>query len=392
MVKENAFSVCRRRERGWDGNVSRRARACQPNRNSSGVSRSGSVHGVPPCATIATMSTLPSARRVGGTFAVVLVLWCDPSLAPAARRNPGVMMELRDRNGQRFERLEASGIAFYRGKLLVVDDIVNSLFVFHREGTLAQIVNLDGLPPSGAKFEDLAVNESGGFFAVGSHSGTDREFFEATSVLVRFGLSEGSQGLRIDKRGVEELPLGKSFETLGLWRPGGMKIEGLALDPVSSDLYVGLREPNDRARIYRVSIAEVEAGVVAGMTPVPELEVAFDAGSVDGTPFCVSALLWIPDRQGLLIATSTENEETHRFAGNRLWFYSRNDGVRLVLDTFDVGLKAEGLALGEGNVFISYDNDQDDTEIPSQMRVVPLAELPGFENWDDLRLSGTTPK
>jgi hypothetical protein len=168
-----------------------------------------------------------------------------------------------------------------------------------------------------------------------------------------------------------------------------MKIEGLALDPAKKDLYVGLREPTDRARVYRISLPEMEEGARTGLPPVPELEVSFHAGAVEGTPFCVSALLWIPEWRGLLIATSTEDDTTHRFDGNRLWFYSRHGGVRLVQDTFDQGLKAEGLAMGDGYIYISYDNDQDDTEIPSQMRVVPIADLLGLDVANRFSLSET---
>lgn len=336
------------------------------------------------------MSACRFARRLAKGSTLALLVLCCLSSARAVHRSAGTMLELRDGNGQRFERLEASGIAYYRGRLVVVDDIVNSLFVFNREGTLAQVVELEGFPSFGAKFEDLALDHTTeSFFAVGSHSGTDREFFEATSVLVRFGLSEGSQGLEIDDRGIDRLPLNRSFEKLGLWEPGGMKIEGLALDPARNDLYVGLREPTDRARVYRVSLPEMEEGARTGIPPVPELEVSFDAGSAEGTPFCVSALLWIPERRGLLIATSAEDDTTHRFAGNRLWFYSRDGSVRLVQDTFDDGLKAEGLTMGDGYIYISYDNDQDDTEIPSQMRVVPIADLLGFDVADHSSLSGT---
>lgn len=35
--------------------------------------------------------------------------------------------------------------------------------------------------------------------------------------------------------------------------------------------------------------------------------------------------------------------------------------------------------MGDGHVYISYDNDQDDTDIPSQMRVVPIIDLLGAE-------------
>ena len=38
-------------------------------------------------------------------------------------------------------------------------------------------------------------------------------------------------------------------------------------------------------------------------------------------------------------------------------------------------MKAEGLAVGGGELYISYDNDQDDTGSPSRLRVLPLASL-----------------
>ncbi len=77
-------------------------------------------------------------------------------------------------------------------------------------------------------------------------------------------------------------------------------------------------------------------------------------------------------REGLLINTSTEDDETHEFLGNRLWFATPNEEPTLLVDRYDAGMKAEGLALGAGQLFIVYDNDQDDTSIPSRLRVIPV--------------------
>jgi hypothetical protein len=201
-------------------------------------------------------------------------------------------------------------------------------------GKLSGTVALSGFPPEGSKFEDLAIDPAThSFFAVGSHSGWDREVLEATSVLLRFRLGEGSEGLELHQDRIEAFPLYKSFEKLGLWRPMGMKIEGLAVDPKSAELYVGLREPIDRARIYGISLPGLEQAARGGTPPDLGLEVSFDAGRVEETPFSISALLWIPHRRGLLIATSTEDDTTHSFLGNRLWFYSREGQVELIQDT-----------------------------------------------------------
>ena len=78
-----------------------------------------------------------------------------------------------------------------------------------------------------------------------------------------------------------------------------------------------------------------------------------------------------------MIATSTEDDAEHRFLGNRLWFFTEGRPVTLIQDTFDRGRKAEGLTVGQDQLVISYDNDQDDTGIPSQVRLMSLQSLLG---------------
>jgi hypothetical protein len=280
--------------------------------------------------------------------------------------------------GQRIARLEASGIVFYQGQFIVVDDTLNSLFVFDRGGRLSYSIESDVFPQQRAKFEDLTFGAAtGDFFVVGSHEGWDREVLARVSVLLRFRLNRREDGkLAVDELSVEEMPLYKSFDRLGLWKPGTMKIEGLAFDSIREHLYVGLREPADRARVYRFDVDSlVHSDEEGAPTPLPQEAVSFDAGSVEETPFCISALLWLPAHQGLLIATSTEDESKHRFLGNRLWLSVEGQPVKMVLDTFDRGMKAEGLAVGDGYLIISYDNDQDDTDIPSKIRLVSMQSV-----------------
>ncbi len=307
-----------------------------------------------------------------GLTSFLLFALCVP--APKAGGPPnGALLELVDRQGRRISRLEASGIAYFAERLIVVDDTLNSLFVFDRQGKLSYRIESGRFPTDRAKFEDLAFDETSGFFfAVGSHEGWNPAVLERLSVFLRFRLVETDGVLAVDEESVTKLPLFKSFELLGLWKPKGMKIEGLAYDPSREVVYVGLRQPSDKARVYRLATADLEDDGPDWQPPLPEKVVSFDAGRIGETPFCISALLWVPEQQGLLIATSTEDETTHEFLGNRLWFYSPERDVMLLKDTFDRGMKAEGLAIGDGRLFISYDNDQDDTEIPSYLRILPL--------------------
>ena len=324
----------------------------------------------------------PLRRRVlvGALLAAAIGVAAAPWVRSLPRTIDGFLLELRDADHQRIPRLEASGIAYFRDRLIVVDDLLSSLFIFDRFGILSQTVTLRGFPTEGAKFEDLAFDEpSQSFFAVGSHSGWEQDRLEATSVLLRFRLEQGAGGLLTVPEHIETLPLYRSFERLGLWRPKGMKIEGLAFDPKEEELYVGLREPTDRARIYRVSLPELREAAKGGPEAELELALSFDAGMNDETPFCVSSLLWIPERDGLLIGTSTEDETTHLFLGNRLWFYSAGDRVELLQDTFDRGKKTEGLAADGNYLYISYDNDQDDTGLPSYVRTLRMDNLFGPE-------------
>jgi hypothetical protein len=310
-------------------------------------------------------------------FAGLTAAICLYSYGYAEDLHLGALVELVDSEGQRIPRLEASGIVYYQGQFIVVDDTLNSLFVFDRGGRLSYSIDSDVFPRQRAKFEDLTFGPAtGDFFVVGSHEGWDREVLARVSVLLRFRLNRRADGkLAVDEVSVEELPLYKSFDRLGLWKPGSMKIEGLAFDSTHEHLYVGLREPADRARVYRFDVDALVRLEPDGEPPLPQEVLSFDAGSVEGTPFCISALLWLPAHQGLLIATSTEDESEHQFLGNRLWLSVEGQPVQMVLDTFDRGMKAEGLAIGDGHLVIAYDNDQDDTDIPSKIRLVPIESV-----------------
>jgi hypothetical protein len=305
-----------------------------------------------------------------------LVALCLLGIGAVLAAGPNNLLELVDEEGRSMPRFEASGLAYFKDRLLVVDDTLNWIFVFSRDGRLLQRMEPARFPELRAKFEDLAFDPStGDFFAVGSHEGWDQAVLENLSVLLRFRVVEQKGTLTVDESSVERLPLYQSFERLGLWKPNGMKIEGLAYDTEKDHLYVGLRKPRDRARVYRVKVESLIRAKTSGNAPHPEEIVSFDPGRVGGTPFHISALLWLPKSKGLLIATSTEDDETHQFLGNRIWHFSKSEGLSLVRDTFDDGMKAEGLALGDGHLYICYDNDQDDTGIPSRIRIIPFEHL-----------------
>jgi len=293
-----------------------------------------------------------------------VILCCLLATPLSADELPGDVFELGE-----FERFEASGVSYFEGRLAVVDDTLNALFLFDTRGRALDSIDSARFPSERAKFEDVAFhNDSQTFFAVGSHEGWTDAALRQLSILVEFRLSDVGS---IEEGSVRQLPLWEGFDEIGLWKPKGMKVEGLAVDAAGETLYVGLREPSDRARVYSVPVDSLRSG-----TPDVSLRLEFDAGLVGNTQYCISGLTWEPVRGGLLIATSTEDEESHQFLGNRLWFAPlRSPGdedVVLVWDRFDEGMKAEGLALGAGKLFIVYDNDQDDTDIPSRLRVAPL--------------------
>ncbi|HSF16389.1 MAG TPA: hypothetical protein VLK65_12655 [Vicinamibacteria bacterium] len=281
---------------------------------------------------------------------------------------PGELMELTGLDQKPFARLEASGVAYHAGRLVVVDDTENDIFVFDTSGRLVSRIHSAQFPEVQAKFEDIAYDEkSGSYLAVGSHSGFGPEDLDRQSLLVEFRIRRLGA---IDEKSIRTLPLREPFVHLGMWKPRAMKIEGLAVDARRQTLFVGLREPVDRARIYRSRLDYLRSG-----EPRLELALEFDAGSVESTPYCVSGLVWDSHASGLLIATSTEDDSTHEFLGNRLWYWTPGEEPVLLLDRFDVGRKAEGLALGAGRLFVIYDNDQDDTGIGSALRVIPTGAL-----------------
>jgi len=106
-----------------------------------------------------------------------------------------------------------------------------------------------------------------------------------------------------------------------------MKIEGLAVDPSDKYLFVGLREPVDRARVYAFPLEALRRG---DPSLRPDVWVEFDAGFVENTPYCISALLWEPTLQGLLVLLhiTAHPDDEH---GGMLTLSSRGQGVRVSL-------------------------------------------------------------
>ena len=71
---------------------------------------------------------------------------------------PGVVHELVDSSGSSFERFEASGASYFAGRLAIVDDLLNTLFVFDTASKLLARLDASGFLEEQAKFEDIAYD------------------------------------------------------------------------------------------------------------------------------------------------------------------------------------------------------------------------------------------
>ena len=263
-------------------------------------------------------------------------------------------------------------------------------------------VTSDALPAtsaSGPKFEGMARDSKGNFYAIGSHSGKTDDERGQRAHLVRFRFQSDlkpGEVPKIDPASVRRFEAAAPLKA-ALARESSevekLKIEGLAIrelpavngKPGRSEVVVGLREPSDLVRVFA---AEIRDDQPAGSSLAFEKLFAFDAGLREGVPATLTSLLYLPDWRGFFVLTATEDKD-NAFHGNTIWFLRDDQIPRTGLARpdraydFEVAMKAEGLAdlpqPGKGifnttaRLVVAFDNDAKSTHIPSRVQTLRLS-------------------
>ncbi len=212
--------------------------------------------------------------------------------------------------------------------------------------------------------------------------------------MIRFRLNDGDS-LTIDDASITTWHVARSLQTVlkseGLTpdEVDRRKVEGLTIrertiasGEIQRELFIGLREPKDKVRVYSADIS-------AGPSPDSELELkpafAFGAEPREGQASELTSLEYVAALGGFLVVTASEDPQ-NAFHGNILWFVAdRDPGHALKVATFEVAMKAEGLAIlgsektGDRTVvklLITYDNDAHTTHMPSRIQTASLVHEP----------------
>jgi hypothetical protein len=243
---------------------------------------------------------------------------------------------------------------------------------------------------AGPKWEGMGRDSEGNYYLIGAHNGKTDAERAIKSVLIRFRLSD-HEPPAIDDGSITSWHIASSLETafktegLAPEAVAARKSEGLtirehkAADGVSKrQLLVGLRAPTDKVRVFA-------ADITGSPSPDAELELkpafSFTADSREGEASELTSLEYVPDLGGSLVVTASE-DASNAFHGNTLWFVADGETTQArKLATFEVAMKAEGLAvLGVEKddskttvkLLITYDNDPHATHIPSRIQTATL--------------------
>lgn len=324
------------------------------------------------------------------------------------------------------EKLEPSGVAAIGdGSLLLVacDKSEGLIVVEAATGRVKQWLRI-GTFEHGPKWEDLAHDDEGTYYVIGSRFVKDpaqaegRKKLKDMSRLMRFRLRNdaGGTSLIIDPASIVEWDISDGLAAVGYHRDprkNEVNIEGLTVrtlrDPLGQvtlrELVFGLREPQNPLRAYAADITEL---------PAPNAKLAlyplfrFDAGERAGIRSQLSSIDYMPEWNGFLILTSTE-DKSNRYHGNTLWFLSNEKisasrpallpydelklaDLRLVdpqkVWVFGVDGKAEGVCIlsektassnrqaRSARVALVYDNDTAKTGIPGLLQFITLLRWP----------------
>jgi hypothetical protein len=280
--------------------------------------------------------------------------------------------------------------------VLVAHDKASELYVV--ETATGRIVGpaltSDALPAttaSGPKFEGMARDSKGNFYAIGSHSGKTEDEQSQRAHLVRFrfrGDLKPGEIPTIDPASIRKFDafiglkaaLGKASSDVAKLKVEGLSIRELPAsgdNPARTEVVVGLREPADLVRVFAAEIkAEQDGATTLDFEPL----FSFDAGRREGVQATLTSLLYLPEWRGFFIVTATEDAD-NAFHGNTLWYLPENaipkDGQAKPERAYDfeVAMKAEGIAdlpqeRGNGIVrlVVVFDNDAKSTHMPSRIQ------------------------
>jgi hypothetical protein len=301
-------------------------------------------------------------------------------------------------------RIEASAVEpIGDGKFVVVaHDKASEFFVVETATgrVVGDAVTAETLPATssaGPKWEGMARDSRGNFYAIGSHSGKTDEERSQRAHLVRFRFREDVKpgaAPAIDPASV------RRFEAAGSLASalGGesrevdkLKVEGLAIrevaaaggKPARTEVVVGLREPADLVRVF---VGEIKDDQAPGSSIAFEKLFSFDAGLREGVPATLTSLTYVPSWRGFFIVTATEDKD-NAFHGNTLWFLRDDMIPRAGLSKpdraydFEVAMKAEGLAdLPQSppsnttlRLVVAFDNDAKATHMPSRIQTLRVS-------------------
>ena len=344
-----------------------------------------------------------SRFRKGAAFLAVVLTLSGMSALSAAEirvRPENGPRPMRTADGQVDQVIEPSGVEPIGGgsTLLVVHDKAPELVVVDTETGRERGERLlcSAFPTGlevGPKWEGLALDDEGGYYVIGSHSGKTDDERGQRAYLVRFRLKgDGTSGPPVvidDASAVRwriEPALTQALQKAGLdgKAVGKRKIEGLAIrtrrDSAGKlqrrELVIGLRAPNDRVRAFSADITQ-EKGPDEPLSLEPCFE--FDAGSIDNVPCELTALEYLDSWGGFLVNTATEDDD-NAFHGNRLWFVpdEHPDRAEMIYE-YESRQKAEGVCLlpgstaEEARLAITFDNDTHTTKRPGRLQTLRLS-------------------
>ncbi|HKY28620.1 MAG TPA: hypothetical protein VJM12_11840 [Pyrinomonadaceae bacterium] len=266
--------------------------------------------------------------------------------------------------------------------LLVADDKQSDLFIVDAEtGAIAgHRLSIAKATSTNPKWEAMA-KDGKDYYVLGTKC----------SCLYRFSLKNEAETdpVKIDVEMVSG-PIAVKGEIMG----AAARVEGLAVwvnDNKEKELVFGIRDTPGKAllRVARAKISDGELSLLEFF--------AFCAKKPDGQPveWHISSLEYVQALDGFLVITSTEDDRTNHFYGNKLWFVSRKnlntsepssctgtfkDATKLMIEgkVFDSTMKAEGLAIiddARSRVALVFDNDYKKTRQTAKLAVFTLSDL-----------------
>lgn len=314
---------------------------------------------------------------------ILIILIALSTLLPAQAQTGPV--DLRGDEGLLMDLKPTGAVWLGPDRVMVCDRRFNDFHIFDLTGRRYKFLSYPIRSIPIAQFACLTPLDETSFLTAGSHHHEKNHvrYVSARSVVFRIGL-EGEELARWC--GEVNLEPDRALRATGNFGESPrtpLELQGLAVDTKNKRIFFGCSQPmssQESILVYEGKLDKFLARDKGFELKELKTDLKPETDPTTNTPYFLADMQYIPG-EGLLLLLGSQSYDKRTFGASQLWMLRGGfPPPKLVMKDIAPGNRAAGLAvrhIKERNydVAITFDNDPEETRIPSRLLVLPGVKL-----------------